>query len=1749
MAAIFAVQTFPLWVMAHDSDGETVLDIPQGYEFDIPTESAVEKRVTYLPTFVYDSASEAAGIANEDIQTDATLDISGAAETNDVGSGEEENDPFNLSQSYIGAPYVYNYSDAESIQLNTGSLMYKCVDCVFPGVNGLDLVIGRVYNSNDANVYKYDENLYTTSGARNNSFLVDTYGLGYGWSFMFPSIEEGPNWRMGSLIHLSDGTSFYSGDRESYPDTVKSFKDKDYELCLDCVFCKDCDCCLNTPKGKCTDCDGGDECDCYHCTSCPYRFVWSTLTYRDGTRDFFNEHGRIIIRRDRFGNKIFFDYIEETINKKTETVGMTITDTVGREIEIKNGRVSYLNNTVVSYWTSESGDIKTLTSVIDAAGNETLYSYSISIAPTAFFSKPGYDGDVEEPVTGGNEYVLLYGITYPTGGQSVYEYEDVERNFGKDGLITAFRIKKRYDIINGEVKNVSNITYSPNDYTGYPQYEKPYVGHEYYTEVSNADGLITKSVFQASSYTIPNSGTVENDFKDEQCAYSQNTKVEMYGGDVKYKEIFYEYEGSDQKPVKTTTKYYTPTNQAFPLTTVELYEYAGGGKISASWSPLAEGDKSDIRYKTAYTYGKYDQLLTKTYKTDEDTEISIRNTLDSEEKSVVSSGVYENNVLKSKTEFEYNDKGELIAKKIYRDNLTDFDTVSYTYTNGLVTCESHTGVENSDGEAALSTPGKGNGTISVSYTYDAYGNLITSTDGRGNTASYAYDGIGNITGLTNPDNTAVTYVRNYAANSLTVTDENENSVKYTYNAVGLEYETIDVETGYVISRKEYDEMSRLSRKINFVYGTDTEYTYDILGRPKSETVRQNGEIISQTLTYYDDAAGFTAEGAAYSKVINVTVGDETSPSTVTTKYLDKAGNTIKTGVFLDGTEYINTYEYDYAGNLVKELTAGDAARELEYTAKYEYNENGQAVRTYNSAGEYTENEYDPAGELITATDYAGTPTEYTYDAMGRMLTQKVKINEGEYSTVKYDYDANGNLIRERKQTNACGESAAWSKTEYAYDVRNRLSTVSQYDGDEILSITKYTYDGVGNTLTVTTGLLSENSNLGHTTSYTYDRFGNVLNVTDPMGMTESYTYSALGRPVTKSDRNGTTITYAYDMLGRVVGTSAVHGENTEIMRYSYSKNGKLKSEESPTDRTEYKYDGMGRLLRATDTALESANTEPLPPTYTEPTQYYYTVTFNANGGSVDEEEITVPILDAFVFPTPTKKGYTFECWINGEDEYEAGESFEPESDMVFTARWHANTYKLVYKGEGGKTSDGKTEVEQLCIYDRPITIIANPFTNPPTKRTLWGTQTGAFTQWKIGTKQYDPETVVNENLGANQDSEVSVCAVWRYTYTSNSSDGLYAGEDESFISFGDENLYENTEINDTQDTENTYYVWEKYDAALSYYVTLGEEYTSEDECLNKYTYTGYEFDQNGNITLTGKSSVRSENFTGYFTEGGEVCYGTSYNLDGEEGYSYNVLEVGRQDVRGDSVLGIETSANSGEYPENGKVGSYWYVKLAETYTEYVPEDDNDAPVYYIWDLYNLKQLYRVVYTEGDAADDDYLYEYYYTGFNVTGKGKIVLTGKSDAKSRNFEGYFYDGGDPCAGYSLYNSDENCHYSYDYMSTEPDGMGCGETLVQTVLSTNPEAYPEDGQMGNLWYKKRGILPEPTEPPSASEVSIPAEYIGETDYDELYNFSAGTRTTVYRYDINGNRTKMTAAEGTAAVQEINYTYDTQNRLSSVS
>lgn len=437
--------------------------------------------------------------------------------------------------------------------------------------------------------------------------------------------------------------------------------------------------------------------------------------------------------------------------------------------------------------------------------------------------------------------------------------------------------------------------------------------------------------------------------------------------------------------------------------------------------------------------------------------------------------------------------------------------------------------------------------------------MTSVTDGSGNLTAYTYDAAGNVTQCTNPDGTFVRYDRDYVGNKLTVTDENGSQLRYTYTPLGLEYETIDMQSGLVMTRKEYDEQSRLCKLSDFVNGAVTEYTYDVSGRILSETVMQDTVILSQTRYAYDDAA----ESGLYQKVTKTVVGDAAAPSIVTTQYTDKCGNVVKTGQLLNGTEHLDTFAYDYVGNKTLELSAADAARNLPFTAKYEYNENGQVVKAYNAAGQFTTSTYNALGQLIQTTDYAGTPTAYTYDALGRPLSQTVTIEDDITAVSKYEYDGCGNIIREWKPVQAVGTAAEWSKTEYTYNSRKKLISAKQYDGSTLASETAYTYDGVGNMLSMNAG--------GSTTSYTYDRFGNVLSTTDALGQTEMNAYSVLGRLESKTDRNGIATSYTYDALGRVLSVSAGSADSAQTILYTYTKTGQLRSEENGWQRSTYAY--------------------------------------------------------------------------------------------------------------------------------------------------------------------------------------------------------------------------------------------------------------------------------------------------------------------------------------------------------------------------------------------------------------------------------------------------------------------------------------------------------------------------------------------------------------------------------------------------
>ena len=125
----------------------------------------------------------------------------------------------------------------------------------------------------------------------------------------------------------------------------------------------------------------------------------------------------------------------------------------------------------------------------------------------------------------------------------------------------------------------------------------------------------------------------------------------------------------------------------------------------------------------------------------------------------------------------------------------------------------------------------------------------------------------------------------------------------------------------------------------------------------------------------------------------------------------------------------------------------------------------------------------------------------------------------------------------------------------------------------------------------------------------------------------------------------------------------------------------------------------------------------------------YTITLNADGGTVSPSSLTVHYGDTFELPVPTRKDYTFEGWYQGSTLVTGG-VFEKQTNVELKAKWKliltagadltwvydANTKTLTLTGTGATNDFGslsacpwyefRTEIQHVVLDDR-ITRIGN----------------------------------------------------------------------------------------------------------------------------------------------------------------------------------------------------------------------------------------------------------------------------------------------------------------------------------------------------------------------------------------------------------------------------------------------------------
>lgn len=543
------------------------------------------------------------------------------------------------------------------------------------------------------------------------------------------------------------------------------------------------------------------------------------------------------------------------------------------------------------------------------------------------------------------------------------------------------------------------------------------------------------------------------------------------------------------------------------------------------------------------------------------------------------------------------------------------------------------------------------------FIYDTLGRRITTTQisdsfPAGVTATVAYDKLSRPTVQTGPS------VRNEISDR---THRLRTTTSYDADGNPTRTEAVDL-TGDDPTRTAtllYDDHNRVVRMTD-AEGNETSFAYDAFGNT-TRMVDATGVQYEYAYTTRNKIAEVRLRGwrgdpdgaepgpkdylvfTSYAYALNGELTSSTDAMGRTTSYRYYDDGLLKDTIAKSRNLVLATNEYDAAGNLSRQTTAGNRVTTFETDAvgrrsattadpgglsrrtAWQYDLNGNVTQVkmtglesntgefndltvaetvdfgYDAVGQQTSEAvhtgledlattygHDQRGLITSTTDPAGATWSYRNDELGRPVAEIAPSVEVESvgvarPTTLTGYDTYG------ATTHVTDANAnTWR---YSYDKIGRLVTTTSPEytppgGTPIVATTSSTYDGLGR-------VLADTGPRGAVTRYTYDQLGRLVEQTDPHadnpgepGGTWQYTYTRTGEPLSTTDPTGARTEHTYDDLGRLETTSQLEryptpGTYTSELTYDDASN--LLTAQSPSDATSsYAYDKLNQLVRATD---------------------------------------------------------------------------------------------------------------------------------------------------------------------------------------------------------------------------------------------------------------------------------------------------------------------------------------------------------------------------------------------------------------------------------------------------------------------------------------------------------------------------------------------------------------------------------------
>ncbi|WP_346833861.1 RHS repeat-associated core domain-containing protein [Pseudomonas koreensis] len=541
----------------------------------------------------------------------------------------------------------------------------------------------------------------------------------------------------------------------------------------------------------------------------------------------------------------------------------------------------------------------------------------------------------------------------------------------------------------------------------------------------------------------------------------------------------------------------------------------------------------------------------------------------------------------SRHKLSWNDLGQLIE-----ETLPDGGVRRFSYDalgRRTTTCDEHGAITRQQWDAVgrlIQTTFPTGATRA--YSYGAYGQVTAERDELGHITRYEYDDdLHLVSRKINPDGTRVQYRYDHAQLLLTEI-ENESGEKYRldYTPTGL----IRQETGFDGRRTAYayDRNGHLLEKTEFgddgstlvtTYardaagrlllktlpdGVEVAYTYDRLGRltgvddgqqhPLAFEYDRQDRLITEhqgwgTLRYAYDACGQLKR----QRLPDNSKLDYHYAKGGALTAIDLNGTRLTRHVYQSGREQqrqqgllLSDYAYDDQGRLLAHAVGHQ--HDSLYRRDYAYSANGNLEHIADSRHGQRTYGYDALDRLIRVRHSRDElPESFAHDPAGNLLMQdrpgptRIKGNrllmQGDRH---YDYDAFGNLIRERRGRDQ------QLVTEYRYDCQHRLTGLTRADGQTAT----YQYDAFGRRIRKTVDgqtteffwqgdhLVAESSPTQHR-SYVYEPGTfRPLALLDGKGPKKAcpfyYQLDHLGTPQELTDYSGEIVWSAqYDAYGKV----------------------------------------------------------------------------------------------------------------------------------------------------------------------------------------------------------------------------------------------------------------------------------------------------------------------------------------------------------------------------------------------------------------------------------------------------------------------------------------------------------------------------------------------------------------------------------------------------------------------------------------